>query len=446
MNTEQDIMVENSVKKQTPAKKGNYRYRILALLFMATTINYMDRSIIGVLAPTLEKLFNWSKTDYATINIAFKSAYAIGMLSMGGIIDKFGTKIGYTLSIAIWSTFGMLHAALRPAFGLIGFILARFGLGIGEAGNFPAAVKTVAEWFPKKDRAFATGIFNAGSNVGAILAPIAVAAIVMEDGTNWQYAFLVTGVLSAIWVVLWLKVYKKPEENPHVNAEELAYIQQDELTMDEEEKAVTKLPWKKVIQLKQTWAFSIGKMTDGVWYFFMFWSGMFFTDRFGVSIKELGAALVIVYVMADLGSIGGGYLSRFFIDKGWTLNKARKISMLICALCILPVVFATTTDNQWIAACLIALASGGHQAWSANLFSVVSDTMPKEATASVVGFGGMVGAVTGMTIDFILGQVLDGSGSAAYFWMFLIAGCSYLTILGIIHLILPKLEMAKINQ
>ncbi|OHX64535.1 MFS transporter [Flammeovirga pacifica] len=447
MDTNQEILVDGEVNdKQTPKKTGNYRFRILALLFMATTINYMDRSIIGVLAPTLEKLFNWTKADYATINIAFKCAYAIGMLSMGGIIDKFGTRIGYTISIAIWSTFGMLHAGLRPAFGLIGFILARFGLGFGEAGNFPAAVKTVAEWFPKKDRALATGIFNAGSNVGAVLAPIAVASIVLEDGTNWQYAFLVTGALSAIWVVLWLTIYKKPEENKNVSKEELAYIQQDELNMNEEEKAVKKLPWKNLIQLKQTWAFSIGKMTDGVWYFFMFWSGMFFTDKFGVSIKELGAALVIVYVVADLGSIGGGYLSRFFIDKGWTLNKARKISMLICALCILPVVFATSTDNQWIAACLIALASGGHQAWSANLFSVASDTMPKEAVASVVGFGGMIGAVTGMAIDFALGQLLDGNGSGAYFWMFLIAGCSYLIILGVIHLILPKLEMAKINN
>ncbi|MBB3700747.1 MFS transporter [Flammeovirga yaeyamensis] len=445
MNTEQELIVDSEHKEGSAKTTGKYRYRILALLFMATTINYMDRSIIGVLAPTLEKLFLWSKSDYATINIAFKIAYAVGMISMGGIIDKFGTRIGYTLSIAIWSTFGMLHAALRPAFGIVGFIAARFGLGIGESGNFPAAVKTVAEWFPKKDRAFATGIFNAGSNVGAILAPLVVTAIVLDDGTNWQYAFLVTGALSAIWVFLWLNTYKKPEKHPKVSSEELEYIQQDDATMNEAEKAVKKLPWKKLIGLKQTWAFSIGKMTDGVWYFFMFWSGMFFSDKFGVSIKELGAALVIVYVVADLGSIGGGYLSRYFIDKGWTLNKARKISLLICALCILPVVFATTTENQWLAACLIALASGGHQAWSANLFSVVSDTMPKEATASVVGFGGMIGAITGMTIDFILGLTLDGSGSGAYFWMFLIAGCSYLIILGIIHLILPKLEMAKIK-
>ncbi|BDD02189.1 MFS transporter [Persicobacter psychrovividus] len=421
-------------------KSGKYRYRILALLFMATTINYMDRSIIGVLAPTLEGIFGWTKTDYAQINIAFKLAYAIGMLSMGGIIDKFGTRIGYTLSIAIWSTFGMLHSMLRPGFGLIGFIMARFGLGFGEAGNFPAAVKTVAEWFPKKDRAFATGIFNAGSNVGAILAPIAVGLIVLEDGTNWQYSFLVTGALSAIWVVLWIKTYKKPEEHTSVSKEELAYIKSD--TSAEEEK-VEKLPWSTVVKKKQTWAFAVGKMTDGVWFFFMFWSGMFFKDTFGVSIKELGAALVLVYVFADLGSIGGGYLPKFFINRNWSLNAARKTSMLICALCIVPVVFATLTDNQWIAAILIALASGGHQAWSANLFTVASDTMPKAATASVVGFGGMVGAVTGMVIDFFLGHYLDAFGSNAYFWMFLVAGCSYLIILGIIHLMLPKLEEAK---
>lgn len=435
--------VDTSPIDQKPV--GKYRYRILALLFMATTINYMDRSIIGVLAPTLETLFDWSKTDYANINIAFKVAYAIGLLSMGGVIDKFGTRIGYTIAIAIWSTFGMLHATLRPAFGLMGFILARFGLGIGEAGNFPAAVKTVAEWFPKKDRAFATGIFNAGTNVGAILAPIAVGIIVSDNGENWQYAFLVTGLLSALWVFLWLKFYKKPEEHPSVTKEELAYIQQDDAKLNEDEKAVKKLPWSKILTFKQTWAFAVGKMTDGVWYFFMFWSGMFFKDTFGVSIKELGAALVIVYVVADIGSIGGGYLSKFFIDKGWTLNKARKVSMLICALCIIPVVFATLTDNQWIAAILIALASGGHQAWSANMFSIASDTMPKEATASVVGFGSMVGAVTGITIDFLLGTYLDATGSDAYFWMFLVAGCSYLTILGIIHLMLPKLEMAKVK-
>ncbi|KXX71196.1 hypothetical protein AVL50_09675 [Flammeovirga sp. SJP92] len=421
-------------------KESKYRYRILALLFMATTINLMDRSMIGVLAPSLEMLFDWSKSDYANINIAFKLAYAIGMLSMGSLVDKFGTRIGYTVSIAVWSAFGMLHAVLRPSFGLVGFIIARFGLGIGEAGNFPAAVKTVAEWFPKKDRAFATGIFNAGANVGAILAPLVVGLIVLEDGTHWQFAFLVTGILSAIWVILWLKAYKNPEKHNKVNAKELAYIQQHE---DEQENSSKKIPWARVIAKKQSWAFAIGKMTDGVWFFFMFWSGMFFHDTFGVSIKELGAALVLVYLVADFGSIGGGYLPKFFLNKGWSLNKSRKTAMLICAMFIVPVVFATLTDNKWIAAILIAFASGGHQAWSANLFTLVSDTMPKNSVASVVGVGGMIGAVTGMSIDFLMGRYLDKVGSEAYFWMFLIAGLSYLIILAIIHLINPKLESAK---
>ncbi|MCG8476739.1 MAG: MFS transporter [Cytophagales bacterium] len=434
-----DTMEKTVETPELVKPKGTYRYRILAMLFFATTINYMDRSIIGVLGPTLEDIFGWTKTDYGNINIAFKAAYAIGMLTMGGIIDRFGTRIGYSLSIAIWSVFGMLHAALRPAYGLIAFIGARFGLGFGEAGNFPAAVKTVAEWFPKKDRAFATGIFNAGSNVGAVLAPVAVWAIVAEDGTNWQYAFLVTGLFSALWVITWLRIYKKPEEHPKVSKAELAYIQQDDKEEQNKDKDVKPLPWAKVLPHRQTWAFAIGKMTDAVWFFFMFWSGMFFKDTFGFEIKDLGKALIMVYLVADFGSIAGGYLSKFFIERGWNLNAARKTSLLICALCIVPVVFATQTANPWIAAALIALASGGHQAWSANLFTLASDVMPKKATASVVGIGGMIGAVSGMLVDFGLSRYLDSIGSGAYFWMFLIAGCSYLVILLIIHLLNPNL-------
>ncbi|WP_282015007.1 MFS transporter [Marinifilum flexuosum] len=419
---------------------GNYRYRILALLFAATTINYMDRSIMGVLGPTLMEKFHWSNADYGYINMAFKAAYAIGMVSMGGVIDRFGTKIGYTLSIAIWSIFGMLHAAVRPAFALVGFIGARFGLGIGEAGNFPAAVKTVAEWFPKKDRAFATGIFNAGSNVGAVLAPAIIPLVVASNGDNWQFAFLVTGAFSAIWVTLWLRTYKKPEEHPKVSKEELEYILQDNESKDVEKEA-EKLSWSRVLPLRQTWAFAIGKITDAVWFFFMFWSGIFFKQKFGLdSIKELGGALVVIYLVADFGSIGGGYLSKFFINRGWNLNAARKVSLLICALCIAPVAFAALTSNVWIAVSLIALASGGHQAWSANLFTLVSDVMPKKAVASVVGIGGMVGAIAGMLVDFALGTGLDSSGNSFYFWMFLVAGLLYLVILGIIHLMLPKLK------
>ncbi|WP_321307267.1 MFS transporter [Marinifilum fragile] len=419
---------------------GNYRYRILALLFAATTINYMDRSIMGVLGPTLMEKFHWSNADYGYINMAFKAAYAIGMITMGSVIDRFGTKIGYTLSIAIWSIFGMLHAAVRPAFALVGFIGARFGLGIGEAGNFPAAIKTVAEWFPKKDRAFATGIFNAGANIGAILAPAMIALVVAGNGDNWQFAFLTTGVLSGIWVTLWLRTYKKPEEHPKVSKEELDYILQDNKTQSQEGKD-KKLAWSRVLPLRQTWAFAIGKITDAVWFFFLFWSGIFFKQKFGLDdIKELSGAFVIIFITADVGSILGGYLSKFFINRGWSLNAARKVSLLICALCIAPVAFAALTDNVWIAVCLIALASGGHQAWSANLFTIVSDVMPKKAIASVVGIGGMVGAIAGMLVDFALGNGLDSSGNSFYFWMFLVAGLLYLVILGIIHLMLPKLK------
>ncbi|WP_372751100.1 MFS transporter [Labilibaculum sp.] len=427
----------NAISTKKPM--GNYRYRILAMLFFATTINYMDRSVMGVLGPTLMDKFHWTNTDFGYINMSFKAAYAIGMLTMGGIIDRFGTRIGYTTAIAIWSFFGVLHAAVRPAFALVGFIGARFGLGLGEAGNFPAAVKTVAEWFPKQDRAFATGIFNAGSNVGAVLAPALIPLVVASNGDNWQFAFLVTGFFSAVWVALWLKIYKRPEEHPKVTKEELDYILLD--SKADKTKKSEKLPWSSVFPLRQTWAFAIGKITDAVWFFFMFWSGIFFKQQFGLTnIKELGGALVVIYLVADFGSIGGGYLSKIFIRKGWSLNAARKISLLICALCIAPVAFAALTDNVWIAVCLIALASGGHQAWSANLFTLVSDVMPKKAVASVVGIGGMVGAVAGMIVDFAMGTGLDANGNSFYFWMFLVAGMLYLVILGIIHLMLPKLE------
>ena len=413
---------------------GTYRYRILALLMFATTINYFDRSIIGVLAPTLEKMFGWTNTDYANIMISFKVAYALGMISMGGIIDRLGTKKGYTLSIGIWSVFGMLHALVRPGFSVIGFAAARFGLGFGESGNFPAAIKTTAEWFPKKDRAFATGIFNAATSFGAIAAPFVVGAIVHLDGKNWQIPFLITGVLSAIWVFLWLRTYKKPEDHPKVTKEELAYIQSDS-----EEESSEKLPWKAVLGKRQTWAFGVAKITDAVWWFYLFWGAKFLADTFGVDIKHIGLPFFIMYLLADGGSIFGGWLSGYFMRKGWTINKARKITLLICAIVILPVSFVAVTDNLWIAVFLMGLGAAGHQAWSANIFTLVSDVFPKKATASVVGIGGMIGAVAGIVADFFLGSVLDTAGNSGYFWAFMIAGSAYLVILGLVQLIMPKM-------
>lgn len=400
----------------------------------ATTINYFDRSLIGVMAPTLEKMFEWTNSDYANIMISFKVAYAIGLLTMGGIIDRIGTKKGYTLSIVIWSIFGMLHALVRPGFSVIGFAAARFGLGIGEAGNFPAAIKTTAEWFPKKDRAFATGLFNAATSIGAIAAPFVVGWIVHENGKNWQIPFLITGVLSTIWVILWLRTYKKPEVHPNVTKEELAYIQEDSEVENEE-----KLPWKSVLNKRQTWAFSIAKITDAVWWFYLFWGAKFLADSFGVNIKNIALPFFIIYILADVGSVLGGYLSGAFMRKGWTVNKARKRTLLICALIILPVSFVAFTESKWVAVFLIGLAAGGHQAWSANVFTLVSDVFPKKATASVVGIGGMVGMIAGILADMVLGSVLDTAGNSGYFWAFLIAGSLYLTVLGIVHLLMPRM-------
>jgi len=413
---------------------GNYRYTILGLLIFATTINYFDRSLIGVMAPTLEKMFGWTNSDYANIMISFKVAYAIGLLTMGGIIDRIGTKKGYTLSIVIWSIFGMLHALVRPGFSVIGFAAARFGLGIGEAGNFPAAIKTTAEWFPKKDRAFATGLFNAATSIGAIAAPFVVGWIVHENGKNWQIPFLITGVLSTIWVILWLRTYKKPEVHPNVTKEELAYIQEDSEVENEE-----KLPWKSVLNKRQTWAFSIAKITDAVWWFYLFWGAKFLADSFGVNIKNIALPFFVIYILADVGSVLGGYLSGAFMRKGWTVNKARKRTLLICALIILPVSFVAFTESKWVAVFLIGLAAAGHQAWSANVFTLVSDVFPKKATASVVGIGGMVGTIAGILADMVLGSVLDSAGNSGYFWAFLIAGSLYLTVLGIVHLLMPRM-------
>ncbi len=416
-------------------KISGYRWRILALLFMATTINYMDRSIIGVLAPTLqEHVFHWDNTHYGYITIAFMAAYAIGMLVMGGLIDKFGTRLGYTMSIGIWSFFSLAHAFVTRGMGWIGFAVARFGLGIGEAGNFPACIKTVAEWFPKKERAFATGIFNAGTNVGATLMPLIIPLFVLNDGTNWRYAFCITFVLSLIWVILWLRTYKRPEVHPRVSEGELNHILSDSV-----KESTERLPWWNVVPVKETWAFAIAKFTDAVWWFYLFWGGIYLHDAFGLQLKGLALPLIVIYVIADAGSVFGGWLSSFFIRKGWPINKARKTTLLICGLIVLPVVFVTQTHNQWIAVLLIGLAAGGHQAWSANAFTLVSDVFPKKATASVVGIGGMTGAIASSTAFFILGHALDHSTKNGFFFAFLVAGSMYLICLLIVHLIMPKM-------
>ena len=436
----------------TPAESGpigKYRWVICALLFFATTINYMDRSVLGVLGPTLrDKVFHWTNEQYSWITISFQSAYAIGLLLMGGIVDKIGVRLGYVLAIGIWSVFGILHAAIRPAFSLAGFMVARFGLGFGEAGNFPACIKTVAEWFPKKERALATGIFNAGTNFGAILAPLVIPLIVGPDGSRWQIAFLITGGFSVLWIITWLRVYRSPGEHPRLSRAEFNYIHSDSPSESAERTEPLSFrdwiismlhSWGRVIPLKETWAFAIGKTTDAVWWFYLFWGGFFFADKFHLDIKSLGIPLVIIYVGADFGSVLGGWLSGAFIKRGWPVNKARKLTLLMCALSIMPVAFASASDNQWVAVALIALGAAGHQAWSANLFTFASDLFPKKTTASVVGFGGMVGSGVSLLANLTLGKILKAGEGTGYTSAFVVAGSLYLCVLLIMHLITPKM-------
>jgi len=418
---------------QTGGKIGHYRWTIVALIFLATTINYIDRQVIGILAPVLEKEIGWSELEYGYIVTAFTGAYALCLLIFGHLIDRFGTKIGYAVSLTGWSIAAMAHALVKTVFGFAG---ARFSLGLFEAGNFPAAIKTVAEWFPKKERAFATGLFNSGSNVGAVIAPLVVPWLTLTWG--WQEAFIVTGAIGLLWLILWFIFYERPEKQKRLTKAELDFIQSDPPDPD------VKIPWLSLLKYKQTWAFAIGKfLTDPIWWFYLYWVPKFLNDNYGITLSKIGPPLIIIYVMADVGSIGGGWLSSFFIKRGWTVNKGRKAAMLICALAVVPIVLASVAADIWIAVALLSLATAAHQGWSANLFTTVSDVFPRKAVASVVGLGGMAGAIGGMLIATIAGLVLQFTGS--YLTMFIIAGSVYLVAFGIIQLLVPKLETIEMK-
>jgi ACS family hexuronate transporter-like MFS transporter len=411
------------------------RWVVCALLFLATTINYVDRQVIGILKPTLATEFGWSEADYADIVFIFQAAYAFGLLAAGRVIDRIGVHWGYAFCVGVWSFFGMAHAA---ASSLITFKLARFGLGLGEAGNFPSAIKAVADWFPAKERAFATGIFNSGSNIGAILTPLAVPLIVIDMALGWQGAFLITGALGFFWLLAWWALYRQPEANPRVSAAELAHIRSDPV------EAETPIAWARLLGHRQTWAFAAAKfMTDPIWWFFLFWLPDFFGKQYGLDLKTFGPPLIAIYLIADVGSIGGGWLSSALIKRGWTVNAGRKTAMLACALCVLPVTFAADVGNLWLAVAIIAVAAAAHQGWSANLFTLAADVMPRRAVASVVGIGGMAGAVGGMLMSKYVGGVLDGVGS--YTPIFAAIGSVYLAALVVIHLILPHLQVARIS-
>ena len=422
---------ENLLKEKIQI--GNYRWVICALLFFATTINYVDRAVLGVLAPTLRAEIGWTDQDYGYISAAFTLAYAIGFIFAGWFIDRVGTRIGYSIYLTVWSLMAAAHAFVNSA---VGFAMARFGLGIGESGNFPAAIKTVAEWFPKKERALATGIFNAGSNVGAVLAPLLVPWIALT--WSWRAAFLVTGLAGLVWIVFWLPIYRRPSEHHKLSKKELDHIQSDPPDTP------AKVPWFRLLKLKQTWAFASGKfLTDAIWWFYLFWFPLFMNDRFGVDLRSIGLPMIVVYLLADVGSVAGGWLSSSLLKREWTVNAARKTAMLVCALLILPVSIAPHVQGPWVAVILIGIAAAAHQGFSANIFTTTSDMFPRKAVGSVVGIGGFAGAMGGFFMNLGAGWLKENTGS--YEIMFAIAAVVYLIALGIMHLIVPKLEPAELE-
>jgi ACS family hexuronate transporter-like MFS transporter len=427
-----------------------YRWTICALLFFATTINYLDRSVISLLKPFLEKEFSWKESDYANIVIAFQFAYAVGLLGSGRIIDRIGTKAGYAWSLILWSVSAMAHGLVKTTFG---FGVARAFLGASEAGNFPAAIKTVAEWFPKKERALATGIFNSGTNIGAVLAPLTVPFIAVSMG--WKWAFIITGAIGFFWLIFWFLLYEVPAKHKHLSKAEFDYIHSD---VDEQNvNAVDDAPakevsWLKLLRFRQTWAFVFGKfLSDPVWWFYLFWLPSFLKAQYHVEGTASSLPIAVVYTMTSVGSVGGGWLPLYLVKRGWPVYKARKTSMFIYAVCVIPVVFAQWLGsiNMWLAVLIIGIAASAHQAWSANIFTTTSDMFPKKAVASVVGIGGMAGAFGGMLIAWFAGVLFDhykaiGAIEVGYYIMFIICGFSYLLAWFIMHLFAPKLQLVKL--
>jgi MFS transporter, ACS family, aldohexuronate transporter len=431
---------------------GRFRWTICGLLFLAATINYVDRQVIGILKPTLQAEFGWSEIDYGDIVFAFQLAYAIGFLFAGRIMDRLGTKKGFSLALIVWSLaamataeatrFGPGVAFILGGFGLAysssvaGFMFVRFLLGLGESGNFPAAIKTVAEWFPRRERAFATGLFNAGTNIGAVVAPLTVPVITAAFG--WYWAFIITGFLGFGWLVFWWALYDRPERHSRVGAAELALIRSDP------PESTVRVPWVSLMGYRQTWAFAVAKfMTDPIWWLYLFWMPDFFSRTYGLSLLQLGPPLIIIYLLADVGSIGGGWLSSTLIRRGWSVNAARKTAMLICAIAVVPIVFASNVASMWGAVALLSLATAAHQGWSANAFTLASDMFPRQAVGSVVGLGGFAGAVGGMLIAKLTGYLLEVTGT--YVTVFMMAAGAYLTALVIVHLLSPKLEPVRLE-
>lgn len=416
-----------------PSRSGYFRWVICGLLLLGTTKNYMDRQVLGVLKVTLQHDFRWNEVDYAKLVEAFQLAYAVGMVMMGWVVDRLGTRLGYALAMIFWSLASM-GTALANSWG--GFAVSRLALGLGEPAVFPASIKAVAEWFPKKERALATGIFNAGTNVGAIITPLIVPWIVVHWG--WRSAFVGIGAIGFVWLAIWLLIYSKPEDHARVSKAELEYIRSD----PQEPMGETK--WVRLVTLRQTWAFAMGKfLTDPIWWFYLFWVPGFLQDKHGLALTGIGIPIMVIYVISDVGSVVGGWISSSLIKRGRSVNAARKLAMLLCAVGVVPVVFAYRVESTWGAVVLIGLAAACHQGFSANLYTLTSDMFPARAVGSVVGMGGMAGALAGLSIAGVVGHVLQWT--ASYKIPFAMAGSAYLVALAVIHVLAPRLEPARIE-
>jgi ACS family hexuronate transporter-like MFS transporter len=430
-------MMDNQGVVRSPqlgnSRVGRYRWFICGLIFAATVINYIDRQMIGVLKPTLQHEFGWTEITYGDIVFWFQAAYALGFLVFGRVMDRLGVRLGYALAMILWTAAHIAHSVARSA---VSFMAVRFLLGIGESGNFPAGLRAVADWFPKRERTLAIGIFNAGTNIGAILTPIIVPAITLAFG--WRIAFVLTGLLSLIWLPVWWTFYRTPEQHPKVGAAELAHIRSDG------QLSAPSIPWRRLLSVKETWAFALGKfLIDPIWWMFLFWLPDFLVRRHGLDLTTFGPPLIVIYLMSDAGSVAGGWFSSHLMKRGSSVNRARKFAMLVCAVCILPIMIASTIDSLWLAVLIVGLATAGHQGFSATFFSLPSDVFPREAVGSVVGIGGAAGAVGGMVMAKYAGWVLDRLGT--YTPIFIVAGCSYFFALLIIQLLSPRLAPVKIE-
>jgi MFS transporter, ACS family, hexuronate transporter len=423
---------DGAVRSTRTGRVGWYRWVVCGLLFCATAFNYVDRQTMALLQPTLAGVFHWDRQDYADIVRWFMTAYAIGYVVFGNLIDRLGAKLGYALAVTIWS---VAHLSCAVVGSLTGFKFAQAFLGFGESGNFPAALKAVAEWFPQKERALAVGIFNAGTNVGVILTPVIVPVVLMTLG--WRWAFVATGALSLIWLAIWSTKFRNLRDSKAVSAEELAYIENDRPP------PMPRVPWVRLLFIRETWAFALGKfLTDPVWYFYTFWMPSYFVDTYHLKVEYIAAPIIMIYVISDMGSIAGGWLSSAMIARGASANAARKLTMLACAFCVLPVAFATLyVQDMWATALIIGVAAAAHQAFSANLYTIPSDTFPPAAVGSVSGIGGTAGALGGVAMAFGVGEALRATG--VYTPVFIVAGSIYFFAVIAIHWLTPRLQMAK---